>query len=168
MRVSNRRSRSRDGPFNGGGCNPDSAWNLWRSVEVLCFIVGVLIAGAALASANWMAVFWVKADKLSPRAISDAVSFMGAIAALRFIEGVYSSCLAGLQRHVSMNIVSVVLATVRSVGAMAVLAWVETSRTAFFVWQLVVTLTDGVRCMAPALTALYPLRQPFSDSHWSH
>jgi O-antigen/teichoic acid export membrane protein len=127
--------------FTGGGCNPDSAWNLLRSVEVLCFIVGVLIAGAALASANWMAVFWVKADKLSPRAISDAVSFMGAIAALRFIEGVYSSCLAGLQRHVSMNIVSVVLATVRSVGAMAVLAWVETSLTAFFVWQLVVSLT---------------------------
>lgn len=126
--------------FTGGGCDTGNTWNLLRSVEILCVFVGFAIAGAALASSNWVAVIWVKADKLSPNTIADAVSFMGAIAALRFIEGVYSSCLAGLQRHVSMNVVSVVMATVRSVGAVAVLAWVETSLTAFFVWQLVVSL----------------------------
>lgn len=126
--------------FTGGGCEADNTWDLLRSVEILSLVVGCAIAGAALASAGWMAVFWVKAEKLSPRAIADAVSFMGAIAALKFIEGVYSSCLAGLQRHVSMNVVSVVMATVRSVGAMGVLAWIETSLTAFFVWQLVVSL----------------------------
>ncbi len=126
--------------FTGGGDNIGATWNLLRSVEILCVLISFLIAGAALASANWMAISWVKTDKLSPSAIADAVSFMGAIAALKFIEGVYSSCLAGLQRHVSMNVVSIVLATVRSVGAMAVLAWIEASLTAFFVWQLVVSI----------------------------
>lgn len=126
--------------FTGGGSDVGATWNLLRSVEILCVLIGFLIAGAALASANWMASSWVNADKLSPQAIAEAVSYMGAIAALRFIEGVYSSCLSGLQRHVSMNVVSVVMATVRSVGAVAVLAWVEASLSAFFVWQLVVSV----------------------------
>lgn len=82
----------------------------------------------------------MKAGNLSTGVIAEAVSYMGAIAALRFIEGVYSSCLSGLQRHVSMNVVSVVMATIRSVGAVAVLAWVEASLSAFFVWQLVVSV----------------------------
>jgi O-antigen/teichoic acid export membrane protein len=126
--------------FTGGGADVEATWNLLRSVEILCIAISLLIAGAALASANWVASFWVKANKLSIGAIADAVSYMGAIAALRFIEGVYSSCLSGLQRHVSMNVVSVVMATVRSVGAVAVLAWVEASLSAFFVWQLVVSV----------------------------
>ncbi len=126
--------------FTGGGADVEATWNLLRSVEILCIAISLLIAGAALASANWMASSWVKADKLSPQTIAEAVSYMGAIAALRFIEGVYSSCLSGLQRHVSMNVVSVVMATVRSVGAVAVLAWVEASLSAFFVWQLVVSV----------------------------
>lgn len=126
--------------FTGGGGDVEATWNLLRSVEILCAAISLLIAGVALASASWMASSWVKADKLSPQAIAEAVSYMGAIAALRFIEGVYSSCLSGLQRHVAMNVVSVVMATVRSVGAVAVLAWLEASLNAFFVWQLVVSV----------------------------
>lgn len=126
--------------FTGGGGDVEATWNLLRSVEILCIAISLLIAGVALASANWMASSWVKADELSSQVIAEAVCYMGAIAALRFIEGVYSSCLSGLQRHVSMNVVSVVMATVRSVGAVAVLAWVEASLSAFFVWQLVVSV----------------------------
>lgn len=126
--------------FTGGKVEIEVTWNLLRSVEILCIAIGLVIAGAALASANWMASSWVKADRLSPCSIAEAVSFMGAIAALKFVEGVYSSCLNGLQRHVSMNVVSVAMATVRSVGAVAVLAWVEASLRAFFMWQLVVSV----------------------------
>lgn len=126
--------------FTGGGTDIEATWNLLRSVEVLCVGIGVLIGAAALASANWMASSWVRADRLSPQAIAEAVSYMGVIAALRFVEGVYSSCLSGLQRHVSMNAVSAVMATVRALGAVAVLAWVETSLRAFFVWQLLVSI----------------------------
>ena len=39
-----------------------------------------------------------------------------------------------------MNVVSVVMATVRSVGAVAILFWVEASLRAFFVWQMAVSV----------------------------
>ena len=126
--------------FSVGCLDIKATWDLLRTIEIISILIGLLIGGAALASANWVASFWVRADKLSSLVIAEAVFYMGLIAALRFVEGVYLSCMSGLQRHVLMNLASAILATVRSVGALVVLLWVESSLRAFFSWQLAVSV----------------------------
>jgi O-antigen/teichoic acid export membrane protein len=60
---------------------------------------------------------------------------MGLVTALRFLQDIYVSCCVGLQRQVQQNMVDGITATVRGLGAVALLAWVSPTITAFFLWQ---------------------------------
>jgi O-antigen/teichoic acid export membrane protein len=65
---------------------------------------------------------------------------MGLVTALRFVEGVYRSSIVGLQRQVLFNTINGIMATVRGVGALGVLAWVSPTIEAFFIWQALVSI----------------------------
>ena len=60
--------------------------------------------------------------------------------ALQFVIGLYRSSLVGLQRQVQLNLVNCIMATFRSVGAVAVLIWVSPTISAFFIWQGIASL----------------------------
>ncbi len=72
--------------------------------------------------------------------VARAFTVMGAVAALRFVEDIYVSCLAGLQLQVQQNVVVGIMATARSLGAVAVLAWISPTIEAFFMWQGLVSV----------------------------
>jgi O-antigen/teichoic acid export membrane protein len=93
---------------------------------------------------------------------------MGSVIGLRFIEAIYVSSLVGLQRQELESVVTSALATVRGVGALAVLAWIAPTITAYFVWQggistvtvlIFATLVHSVLPPAarPARFSLHPL-----------
>jgi O-antigen/teichoic acid export membrane protein len=146
--------------FTGGAIDPESTWDLLRSVEWVCLAVALIICGATLAASGWLATSWVKAEGLKPQAIAEAISYMGFIAAMKFVEGVYSSCLSGMQRHVSMNAVAAGLATIRATGALAVLVWVDNSLSAFFQWQLAISIFSTVLYRHIAYRAMPVPRRP--------
>src|SRR2546430_8761870 len=72
--------------------------------------------------------------------VARAIALMGAVIALRFIEAIYVSSLVGLQRQQLEAAVTSTLATVRGVGAVAVLAWISPTITAYFLWQLGISI----------------------------
>ena len=87
--------------MTGGGAEREATWDLLRSVEFLCVGIGALIGLAALSSAHWVASSWVKADKLLPEAIAEAMAYMGAIAGLRCLPANEH----GLFNHGSLSLV---------------------------------------------------------------
>jgi len=125
---------------NAGKHSPQSICNLLRSMEVVCFSIAVLIAIGVWSSSGYLANDWLKTDKLPTQVVSQAISVMAFVAALRFIEGVYRGSLFGLQKQVWYNSVSAIIATVRNGGAVAVLAWVLPTVEVFFLWQAVVSV----------------------------
>jgi len=64
--------------------------------------------------------------------VAQAFAVMGLVTALRFIENIYVSSMVGLQRQVLQNAVTSITATVRGLGAVAVLAWVSPTIGASF------------------------------------
>jgi O-antigen/teichoic acid export membrane protein len=126
--------------FAGGNRDAHSIRDLLRSVEWVGFGVSLLVAIGVWLSSNWLASDWLKAGTLPQATVADAFSFMGVITGLRFVENIYRSSLVGLQRQVSLNVATGVLATVRSGGAVAVLVFVSPTVYAFFLWQVVASL----------------------------
>jgi O-antigen/teichoic acid export membrane protein len=63
---------------------------------------------------------------------------------MRSVEDIYTSSLAGLQRQVEQNVVTSIMATVQAGGAVAILAWVSCTITAFFLWQGLISLITVV------------------------
>lgn len=126
--------------FTAGAHTPQSIRDLLRSLEIVCYCVASLIGMSIWAASGWLAADWLQADKLPLEVVAQAIAIMGVVAALRFVEGIYRGAILGLQRQVFFNVVNASLATIRAVGAIAVLVWISPTIEAYFVWQGVVSI----------------------------
>jgi O-antigen/teichoic acid export membrane protein len=126
--------------FTGGSHSAQSIRDLLRTIEVITIGIALLIAGGVALGSNRIASSWLQAETLPIDVVAQAFVIMGLVTALRFAESIYRSSIVGLQRQVLFNAVNSALATVRGVGAVAILAWVSPTIEAFFLWQGVVSL----------------------------
>lgn len=139
--------------FQAGAHSAQSIRDLLRSMEVIYGGVAVAVVGAVWLIAPWVAVHWLSATQLSATSVAQAIGMMGLVLAARMVEQVYRGAIQGLQRQVWLNGAQSVLATLRWGGAVGVLAWVDSTIEAFFLWQGLVSV----------LTVLILARQTY---HW--
>src|SRR6266516_1132625 len=131
--------------FRGGGHDAHWISDLLRSVEIAGLGVALLVASGIWAASGWLASGWLHVETLPVGAVADAFRIMGVVAAMRVVENIYRGSMVGLQRQITLNVVSSAMATLRAVGAVAILARVSPSIEAFFLWQgLVSTVTIAV------------------------
>jgi len=113
---------------------------LLRSMEIIYGGVALAVVGAVWLIAPWVAVHWLNAAQLTSASLAQAIAMMGLVLAARMVEQVYRGAIQGLQRQVWLNGMQSLLATLRWAGAVGVLAWVDTSIEAFFLWQGLVSV----------------------------
>lgn len=131
--------------FTGGTHSATSIRDLLRSIEIIALGIATLVGMGIWAASGWLASDWLRAEKLPIDVVAQAFAIMGAVTALRFVEGIYRSAIVGLQRQVLYNAVNSALATLRGLGAVGILMWVSPTIEAFFIWQgLISILTLGV------------------------
>ena len=126
--------------YTGGAHDAQSIRDLLRSVELIGITISGVVALVIWASASWLASDWLKAESLSVSVVAQAIAVMGVVTALRFVEDIYVSCLAGLELQVEQNVILGIMATARGLGAVGVLAWVSPTIEAYFAWQGLVSL----------------------------
>jgi len=132
--------------FTAGHQSPQSIRDLLRTLECLFCGMAALVGTAVWLGSGWLARDWLKADKLPIDVVQAAIGIMALVVGLRFVEGVYRSALFGLQRQVWYNGANAALATLRGVGAVAVLAALSPTIEAFLIWQGAVSLLS-VLCL---------------------
>ncbi|MER8950809.1 oligosaccharide flippase family protein [Mesorhizobium sp. M0959] len=121
--------------YTGGSRDVLSIRDLLRSMEIIAFAAAAVIAISIALTSSWIAKSWLRAEGISTVELSQAIALMGLVIALRFVEGIYRGSIIGLQRQISLNLVSSVMATVRGLGAVLILAWVAPTIQAYFIWQ---------------------------------
>ncbi|MCQ3924441.1 MAG: hypothetical protein DPW12_09615 [Rhodocyclaceae bacterium] len=131
--------------YTAGAHTPQSIRDLLRSLETIGLAMSV-----AIGLLVWAAADWLRVGKLPVETVSQAIALMGAVVALRFVEGLYRGAILGLQRQVFYNAVNSLFATLRAVGAVAVLAWVSPTIEAYFVWQGIVSILSLAALAAAA------------------
>ena len=130
--------------FTAGVHTPQSIADLVRTLEVVALAMALAVGVAIWAAASWVASDWLRAGDLSLSVVALAISIMGWVLGLRLIEGIYRSAAIGMQRHVWVNAVMAILATLRWAGAAVVLIWVSPTVEAFFLWQGLISLVTVV------------------------
>lgn len=131
-------------------------WSLLRSVEVAVAGIGAATAIALAAASGWLASAWLTVEALPLRSVASACALMGVVTGLRFLENAYRSSVAGLQRQVSLNVATGLLATIRSAGAAAIVVWVSRDIQTFFLWQVLVSLLSVVVLRALVVHSMPP------------
>lgn len=126
--------------FTGGVITTQQLRDLLRSIEIVTLTLVVSVSLLAFAASHWVAVHWLKPEILSTNTVSQALAMMGFAAALKFGEGIYRSSLMGLQHQVLFNAINASIATLRALGAVAVLAFISSEIQSFFLWQAFVSV----------------------------
>jgi O-antigen/teichoic acid export membrane protein len=129
--------------FTAGRHSSESIRDLLRSILLVGIAVATAIVVVVAAGAHWLATSWLKVEALPRQTVMLAIAAMGFVIGARLIENVLVGAVAGLQRQVLHNVVTSVMATVRSVGAIAVLVWLSPSITAYFIWQCLISVVTA-------------------------
>lgn len=116
--------------------------DLVRSLEVIYWAVAVFIGIVIMAIAPYLAHHWVKASKLSPQTIEQALRIMGFAMALQWPAAFYSGGLMGLQKQVLLNAITSGMSTLRGAGAVLILWLLSPTIQAFFSWQIVISVIN--------------------------
>jgi len=126
--------------FTAGHHNADSIRTLLRSVTYVgLWIAAAVVVGVGVSS-HLLATRWLHLETLPPETVARAIVAMALVIGLRIPENVYVSAVAGLQRQVIHNVVTSVMATIRALGALVLLAFFHGGIQAFFVWQGLVSV----------------------------
>ncbi len=118
--------------------------DLVRTMEIPYWAMGLLISIIVIVMSRFIAYHWVNAQKLSLQTVQTAITLMGLAVAFQWPISLYSGGLMGLQRQVLLNLINVVMATFRGLGAVLILWLVSPTVEAFFSWQIGVSVVHVV------------------------
>jgi O-antigen/teichoic acid export membrane protein len=116
----------------------DTNRDLVRTLELVYWPTGLLIALGVFLLSGSIASHWLKPVSLSMNQASQAIMLMGFAAALQWPFGLYAGGLRGLERQVALNTLNAFFATLRSVGAVGIILFYSPTLDAFLWWQVVV------------------------------
>ncbi|RZI99502.1 MAG: polysaccharide biosynthesis protein [Brevundimonas sp.] len=141
--------------YTAGVIDVGSIRDLLRSVECITLVVGVIAALIVWAASGWLATNWIRSTAIAEPVVARALAIMGVVAAFRFGETLYASCLTGLQHQVLENALSSAAVILRNVGAVIILMTVSPTVEAYFIWQGVASLISII-AMAVAVYRMVP------------
>lgn len=118
--------------------------DLLHTLGYLYWAMAFAIAAVTALAAPAIAGAWLNSTTLPQVTVERAVMLMGLIVGCRWPLGLYLGALTGAQRIVLASGVEMAMATLASVGAVLVLAFVSRTIEAFFLWQALVGLLNVV------------------------
>ena len=113
-----------------------------RTLEWIYFGMGSGVALGLIAAAPWLAKHWLQGGSTSPGTVSTSLALLGLATGLRWPVGLYTGVLSGLERQVPLNLVVIARATLRNVGAVAVLLLVSGTVVTYFEWLALVSCLE--------------------------
>jgi O-antigen/teichoic acid export membrane protein len=151
--------------FRAGVHTDQSIRDLVFCIETLYGVIAVCIAAAVILASGLLATEWLKPQKLPSESVTHALMLIGALIGVKWLSGLYSNAVSGLQHQVWLSGCAAFFATARGPGVIGVLAWISPRVEAFFAYQLAVAAIEAVvlRIKTGRLLPKPPLPPRF---HW--
>ncbi|MBB3349633.1 lipopolysaccharide biosynthesis protein [Sphingomonas sp. BK069] len=131
-----------------------AARRLVHSMSVLFVVAGCLVAALLAAMAPWIARDWLHAGSLPTGQVTLALALSAVTVGLRWPATLYTGVLNGTRRIDLASAITIATTTLANGGAVAVLAFVEPSLRAFFLWQAAVGLLHSLAMRHAARRAI--------------
>ncbi len=112
--------------------------NLLHSLEFMFIIISIILSVSIVFFSDWIAQSWLHVGNLNVQSVAYCISLMGVIIGLRFITTLYNSGISGAEAQVWLNGVNITLNTLRFVGVLAVLHFIDNDIELFFKYQVMI------------------------------
>ncbi len=134
--------------------------DLVRSLEVVYWGIGAAIGIVVALLVPLIARRWVSTATLTPRDVETTLWLVAVLMTCQWPFSFYAGGLTGLNRQVALSGLNAVVAALRAVGAVLVLAFVAPTIQAFMAWQVVVGLASTGWVAALLWKSLPPSDRP--------
>ncbi|MEO7433197.1 MAG: oligosaccharide flippase family protein [Dokdonella sp.] len=118
--------------------------DLVRTFEWLIWPMSLFIGVAIWTASDIIADQWLHPEHITRAETARSVAIMGAAVALLWPSNFYSNCLSGLEKQPALNLILATFATLRGVGALIILRWVEPTLAAFLWWYVAMGACQSV------------------------
>lgn len=129
--------------------------DLVHSLAVIYWSIGIVAAMLIVGFSNEIAGNWLKADDLQPAEIAIAVGLMGLALAAKWPSSLYGAALIGAERLPTFSIITISMVVAANLGGVVILILVSPTLKAFFLWQILVGVTQTV-IMRQAIWRILP------------
>lgn len=116
------------------------AADLFRSLEGVYWFICLLVGLSISCLSSSIACNWIHPIHLCAQEAAQAVTLMGICLSFQWPNSLYSNGLMGLQKQLLVNSVQIFFTFLKSIGVIAILAFVDPSLHAFFAWQLSIVI----------------------------
>lgn len=130
--------------FRGGVTDASYIRSLLHILELASLAVSATSFLAVATASRWLSRHWFNLHALTPHEVRSAIVMMGSVVVVRWMNNFYRGALQGLQKQVWLNSAWVFFVSLRSIGVIAILAWVSPTITAYFVYQCAVSVAEAV------------------------
>lgn len=134
--------------YSAEGEDPARARDLVWTLEPVYWGLALVMGALTLAAAPFVAQEWFNETTIPRGTVEDALMLMALVVLVQWPLNLYSGGLLGLERHLALNVILVVMMTVRMGGAAVALSVVEPTVTVFFAWQAIAAATHTVLARA--------------------
>lgn len=146
--------------YSAGERNATTLRCLLRTLEWVYVLIVLIIVLAALALASTIADSWLRLEHLEQANVANAIRIIGVVIALRWFMGLYRGAVLGLQDQVWLSKALALLATLRGIGVIPVIAMISPTVEAFFMFQALIAASELIVVARRAYTTLPPARAP--------
>ncbi len=111
-----------------------------HTLAIIYWLMAALLALLFLIGASTISEHWLGENTLPTKTTANAILLTGLVIACRWPLGLYRGALLGAQRLATASVINIIMVTLSSIGAVAILAFVSATIEAFFLWQLAISL----------------------------
>lgn len=114
-----------------------------NSLETTFFFIAVAIGCGIFLSRYWIASNWLTFEELTTGTVSTAIGVMAVIISVRWISSINRSGVNAYEAQVWINVLDIIIATLRFPGSLALIIWSGGDILLFFSYQLVLALVEA-------------------------
>lgn len=155
--------------YRGGAKTAGEVRGIFRVFELCFFAIACAGCIAVLLLSNALATRWLQVERLAIGEVETSIALMGVAIGLRFMAGFYRSVAVGFEHQVWLAGFNSVVATLRFGFILPVLAWVGSTPTIFFGYQLVIALVEVFALLIYAYRTMpRPVGAGSLDKSWAN
>lgn len=154
--------------YRGGATDVLSYRRLVRALEGIFLFVAIIGGAAMFAASGYIAHDWLQASQLPISEVQTAIKLIAIIIAMRWMSGLYRGVISGSERLVWLSGYNSMIATLRFMGVLPILIFIDVTPTIFFSFQFGVAVIEfaGLVFYSYFLLPKFPQEKALSWS-WS-
>jgi O-antigen/teichoic acid export membrane protein len=115
---------------------------LLKSFEIIFFILAITIISVISLYSEWLANNWINAEELANYDVMYCIVLMGVMIGIRWFSSLYRSGINGMEDQVWLNVINVIIISLKFIGALALLEFISNDIRNFFEYQLLIAFVE--------------------------